>query len=119
MEIETEVLLKGEARFDMVGTFLGYHLQGTEGKISARLSERLAKYALTRLDAWGLVPLKVSKILVGTTDADDKVADRYYYVYITNHKGAQLQVVGIMLTAHQQVHFDHGIEIGFVQEGGL
>lgn len=88
MDIATEVLKRGEARFDMVGQFLGYPLHSTAEQISTGLAARLVRYAERTLDAEGfLAAVKGWSVKVGTNDADSKPADRWYWVCWTNEKG--------------------------------
>lgn len=111
MDIATEVLKRGEARFDMVGQFLGYPLHSTAEQISTGLAVRLVRYAERTLDAEGfLAAVKGWSVKVGTNDADSKPADRWYWVCWTNEKGGSLSVQGI-LTSKGWPHLDHGLKI--------
>lgn len=109
--IATEVYERKSARFDMVGTFLGYPLKLTEETVSSGLAKRLVKYAELALDEEGFLrAVEGWQVSVGTNDADKRPADRFYHVTWTNEKGASLAVVGI-LTSKGWPQLDHGLEI--------
>lgn len=111
MQNATEVYMPGPARFDMCGQSLPTHLTLTEEKISAGLAKRLKRYAEKALEDEGFLEAVCGWVVtVGTKDADEKPADRFYWVRWTNPKGASLTVVGI-LTSHGWPTLDHGMEV--------
>lgn len=111
MQVSTEVYMPGPARFDMCGQRLPTQLHLTEDSISAGLALRLMRYAEKALDAEGfLVPVNGWEVTVGTDDADEIPANRFYWVKWTNPKGASLSIVGI-LTSRGWPHLDHGMQV--------
>ena len=112
LHIETEVLLRGQARHDMVGRFLGYPLHITEQQISAGLAKRLVRYGEHVLDDNGFLDMVQGwAVKVGTNDADKTPANRFYWVTWTNEKGGTINVTGI-LTSKGWPTLDHGLTIG-------
>lgn len=111
MEIDTEVYAPGPARFDMCGQSLPTQMHLTDETISSGLAQRLMRYAERALDADGfLVAVSGWVATVGTDEADESPADRYYWVRWTNPKGGSLSVVGIS-TSRGWPHFDHGMQV--------
>lgn len=109
--MKTEVWNRGPARLDMCGQSLPYQLSKTEEHISPGLAKRIHDYAAKRLHGAGLSPLVNGwACTIGTNDADDKPADRAYYVSWKNDAGTQVSIVGI-LTRNGWPSLDHGLEI--------
>lgn len=111
MELTTEVYVRGPARFDMCGQSLPTQVHLTDEVISRGLAQRLKRYAERALDVEGFLDaVKGWEVTIGTDDADDSPADRFYWVKWTNPKGASLSVVGI-LTSRGWPQLDHGMQI--------
>lgn len=110
-QITTTVMKREEARFDMVGTFLGYPLSVMNEVITQGLAERLTKYALNHLDDEGfLAAVDGWKVEVYTLDGDAKPADRTYCVRFINQKGGSIEVIGIF-TKNGWPFLNHGLAI--------
>ncbi len=91
------VLLRGEARFDMVGRFLGYPLKETDEQISQGLAQRLVAYARKRAQGAGLwKAIKDWDIEVYTMDGDATPPERDYNVKWTNPDGTSIELCRIM-----------------------
>lgn len=110
--IQTEVMVKGPARFDMVGQRLPSSLHTVDECISAGLAKRLVGYATRAMAEGGFeAATQAWAVSVYTVDGDEKPADRRYCVRWTNPKGGYIEVVGI-LTSHGWPSLDHGFDIG-------
>lgn len=111
MEQHTEVYAPGPARFDMCGQSLPTQMHLTEEKISQGLATRLYRYAEQALDAEGFLDAVAGwNVTIGTDNADERPADRFYWVKWTNPKGASLSITGI-LTRCGWPFLDHGMQI--------
>ncbi|WP_427121610.1 hypothetical protein [Pseudomonas aeruginosa] len=111
MEHTTEVYAPWPARFNMVGQKLPTQMHLTEEKISQGLATRLLRYAEKALDAEGFLDAVAGwEVTIGTDNADERPADRFYWVKWTNPKGASLSITGI-LTSRGWPHLDHGMQI--------
>lgn len=111
MENSTEVYAPGKARFNMCGQSLPTQLHLTEEKISQGLAARLLRYAQKSLDDEGFLEAVAGwKVTIGSDNADERPADRCYWVQWTNPKGASLSITGI-LTSRGWPHLDHGMQI--------
>lgn len=111
MEHSTEVYAPGPARFNMCGQSLPTQMHLTEEKISQGLATRLLRYAEKSLDAEGFLEAVAGwEVTIGTDNADERPADRFYWVKWTNPKGASLSITGI-LTSRGWPHLDHGMQI--------
>lgn len=109
--IATEVLQREPVRFDMVGRALACQLRITEQVISAGLATRLVHYAERELDANGFLgTVQGWPVIVGTNDADEDPANRFYWVTWTNEKGGSISLTGI-LTSKGWPTLDHGLSI--------
>ena len=108
------MLIRGEARFNMVGQRLPYNLYETDQTISPGLVKRLRNYALKSLEDAGF---EVSQWAceVYTMDGDEPPSSRFYTVEFTNEKGGMLGVQGI-LTSKGWPHIDHGLCIDVGRE---
>lgn len=110
-EITTTVMKREEARFDMVGKFLGYPLKVMNEVISKGLAERLTKYALKHLDDEGfLTAVNGWNVEVYTLDGDANPAERTYCVRFINVKGGSIEVIGIF-TKNGWPFLNHGLAI--------
>jgi len=111
MAITTEVYMPGPARFDMCGQGLPTQMHLTDETISSGLAQRLMHYAERVLDAEGfLETVNGWVVTVGTDNADERPANRFYWVKWTNPKGASISVVGI-LTSRGWPNLDHGMQV--------
>lgn len=110
--IETSVLVREAAKFNMCGQFLGYPLRTVAEAISRGLASRLHHYAIQRLDDAGFKKaIEGWDAEVYTLDGDEKPADRSYCVRFKNAKGGYIEVVQI-LTRSGWPSLDHGLDIG-------
>lgn len=110
--LQTEVLMPGPARFDMVGKKLPTILHATDERISKGLAERLHRYAERELIDQGFGALAAdAKVSVYTIDGDDKPADRSYCVRWHTPKGGYVELIGILTRAGWPC-VDHGFAIG-------
>lgn len=99
-------MVRGEARFDMVGQKLPDSLHDTDEQISSGLAKRLTYYAANELEDNGF-NLSGWSSEVYTMDGDRLPSQRYYCVEFTHPKGGMVGVQGI-LTRHGWPHLDHG-----------
>lgn len=112
MTLTTNVLIRGAAKFNMAGQFLGYPLNTIGEKITDGLKRRLHHYAEQRLFESGFNLAVVDwDVEVYTLDGNDKPTDRSYCVRFKNAKGGFIEVIGI-LTKSGWPMLDHGFEIG-------
>jgi hypothetical protein len=110
--IQTEIYKAQPARFDMAGQRLADFLDLTSEQISPGLAQRLARYALNRLDDAGFkAAVEGWACLVCSDDAEDIPSKRSYYVRWKNPKGGFIEVTYI-LTRNGWPHIDHGISAG-------
>jgi hypothetical protein len=110
--IQTEVYKAQPPRFNMAGQRLADWLNLTSEQISAGLAQRLARYALNRLDDAGFkASVEGWQCLVMTDEAEESPANRSYYVRWKNPKGGFMEVTGI-LTKNGWPFIDHGISAG-------
>jgi len=111
MQLNTEVYAPGNARFDMCGQRLPTQMHLTDEKITPGLASRLLRYAEKSLDDEGFLDAVAGwSITVGSDNADERPADRFYWVMWTNPKGASLSITGI-LTRRGWPSLDHGMQI--------
>lgn len=111
MQLNTEVYAPGPARFDMCGQSLPTQIHLTEEAITPGLATRLLRYAEKALNAEGFLGAVAGwEITVGSDNADERPADRFYWVKWTNPKGASLSITGI-LTRRGWPSLDHGMQI--------
>lgn len=110
VELRTLVMVRGEARFNMVGQRLPDSLHDTDEQITAGLTQRLYRYGLQRLRDEGF-EVAAWECEVYTMDGELSPAERYYAVEFTNSKGGMLGVQGIM-TNKGWPCLDHGLCIG-------
>jgi hypothetical protein len=105
--MQTEILQRGEPRYNMVGQRLPDTLSDTGQEISAGLAARLHRYALARLpfDVTGWTPNAY------TMDADLAPSERFYCVEFTNAQGGCVGVQGIMIGRGGHPCLDHGLSI--------
>jgi len=100
--VNSEILLRGPAQFDMCGQFLGYPLQ------SPGLVKRLVKYAVNQMVDHGFPCF--GKVRVYTMDGDERPADRDYCVEFINSKGNGLGVQRILMK-NGHPFLDHGFYV--------
>lgn len=111
MGITSEVYQRGPARFDMCGQRLPSHLSLTSQSVTAGLASRLVRYAAKVMEVEGfLQAVNGWSVTVGTNDACEAPADRWYWVSWINEKGASLSVIGI-LTRKGWPCLDHGLQV--------
>lgn len=106
-ELRTRVMVRGEARFDMVGQKLPHSLHDTDEQITPGLAKRLAYYAVNELEDNGF-DISGWSCEVYTMDGDDRPSQRFYTVEFTHPKGGMVGVQGI-LTSHGWPNLDHGL----------
>lgn len=111
MVIHTEVLRKGEARFNMVGQRLPDSLHDTDQEISPGLAYRLYRYCYVRLTENGF-NLEGWKVHVYTMDGDLPRSDRYYCVEFVHQKGGMIGLQGILIGKGGWPTLDHGVSTG-------
>ncbi|RWX78251.1 hypothetical protein EPK99_06340 [Neorhizobium lilium] len=109
--IHSEVLIKGEPRFNMVGQRLPDSLHDTDQVISPGLLERLHRYGLTRVTEIGFT-VDGFKPSVYTMDGDLPASERYYCIEFIHQKGGMIGVQGIMIGKGGWPCLDHGICTG-------
>lgn len=110
-EISTQVLRRDPAQFNMVGQLLGCTLQVTDLVISAGLASRIVRYAERDLESNGFLgAVQGWSVTVGTNDADEAPADRFYWVKWENENGGSISLSGI-LTSRGWPILDHGLSI--------
>ncbi|TPJ51760.1 MULTISPECIES: hypothetical protein [unclassified Mesorhizobium] len=109
-ELRTNVMVRGEARFDMVGQKLPYSLHDTDEQISPGLVTRLYRYALRELVESGF-EISSWDCEVYTMDGNLRPSERYYCVEFTGPKGGMIGVQGIM-TNYGWPCLDHGLCVG-------
>lgn len=110
--MQTTVLTRGPANFNMCGQLLGYPLKTVADTISAGLAKRLHAYALKRLAEAGFQrAVEGWAVEVYTLDGNERPADRSYCVRFQNLEGGYIELVGI-LTNMGWPCFDHRFSIG-------
>lgn len=113
MKLNTRVLARDPARFDMTGRKLTGSLHYLAEAISPGLAHRLFHYAHDRMIEAGFGPaIEGWQAEVYTIDGDEKPANRSYCVRWRNPQGGYLELIGI-LTRHGWPSLDHGFDIGF------
>jgi hypothetical protein len=109
MEINSEVLIRGEAVFNMAGSLLYYPLRLTDSKVSKTLEQRLVAYAKkTLVDEGFTVPEQA--MVTASADPYDLVNDRTYEVAFITPQGGRMGVYGIMLKDYRPI-LDRGLFI--------
>lgn len=109
--IATEVYEKLPIRF-MAGQSLPQEVRITAEVVSHGLAKRLHAYALDRLRQAGMEKsIDGFEVVVSTSDAEDRPAERMYEVSWVNKQRAFIAVVGI-LTRQGWPSIDHGLSIG-------
>lgn len=109
--MKSVVMTRGPAR-SWWGQSLPTQLETTERKISKRLTARLYRYALDRLQASGFRSSVTDwKVEVYTIDGDSPVDDRSYCVRWINDMGGYIEVIGILIN-NGKPNLDHGLSIG-------
>jgi len=108
--MQTTVMVKDAARFDMTGQFLGYPLRTVQESISAGLAKRLEAYARGRLSDAGFIVTDFA-VEVYTLDGDEPPSQRSYCVKFESAKGGYIELIGI-LTKSGWPTLDHGFAIG-------
>lgn len=106
-DIKISVMVRGEARFNMVGQRLPDTLHDTDQIISPGLVKRLRSYAAKALEDAGFA-VSGWDCEVYTMDGDNPPSERFYTVEFTNAKGGMLGVQGI-LTSKGWPCLDHGV----------
>lgn len=110
MFVQSEVMRKGPARFDMCGQFKGYPLSvDPDGKIAPGLVRRLVRWAVKGMEEAGFPVF--SDVKVYTTDGNEPPAHRTYCVTFTNEKGGSIGIQGIMTNSGGWPFIDHGLFI--------
>ncbi|PRD42069.1 hypothetical protein C5748_18095 [Phyllobacterium phragmitis] len=108
--MQSEVLKRGPARFDMVGRKLPYTLHDTDETISSGLLERLHRFGHSRLTEAGFeIGSGKWQCHVYTMDGDLPRLERYYTVEFTHVKGGMIGVHGIAIGAGGWPCLDHGL----------
>lgn len=112
-QIQSEVLVSGEAQFTSWGTFIGRPLKSTGQPVSKRLAQRLARYAEQRLtDAGFGAAIQGWECRVEAVgDACDGPEDRTYHVCFYNQNGGYIGTEGVFVQNGKPV-IDHGLCIG-------
>lgn len=105
--VATETMTRGEAHFDMCGTFLYYPLHTRDEPITQGMAERLYRFALRRLQDAGF-NIKSFNVTVSTMDGNLPQSERYFCVEWKSPKGGVIGVQGI-LTRKGYPFLDHGI----------
>lgn len=106
--IATEVLKRGEPRFNMAGQSLPDSLHDTGEKVSDGLATRLHRYAHRELSSVGFA-LDGWEARVYTMDGDLAPSERYYCVEFVHPKGGVVGVQGIAIGKGGHPILDHGL----------
>lgn len=112
MQVQSEIFREGEPRFNWTQYRTQRDIHKTDELISHGLMQRLANYAVKRLDEAGFKPtIEGWECTVYTMDGNESPADRVYQVRFMNSKGGYLEVDRI-LTRRGWPFIDHGISAG-------
>jgi hypothetical protein len=112
MQVSSEVFREGKSHYNGTQNRTERSWNLTHEEISAGLAQRLARYALNRLDDAGFKSaVEGWECIVTTFDGSDKPADREYHVRWKNPKGGFLDVDRIF-TRNGWPFLDHGISAG-------
>lgn len=111
MQVSTEVLTKGEARF-WAGKKLPDSLHNTDQTISPGLVARLVRYGRTAMEQAGFV-VEGWSCEVYTMDGDLPLSERYYCVEFVNAKGGRIGLQGVGIGRGGHPCIDHGYSVDF------
>lgn len=112
MQIQTEVLREGESFYNWTQGKTQWPIHMTDEQVSPGLAQRLASYAIKRLDEAGFTSAIQGWVCtVITLDGNERPADRDYHVRFQNPKGGFLEVNRIF-TRKGWPFLDHGISAG-------
>lgn len=110
MRVSTEVLRRGEPRFNMVGQRLPDSLHDTDQTIAPGLVHRLHRYASQAMEdsAFDVIGWDCE---IYTMDGELPRSERYYCVEFVNAKGARIGLQGILIGRGGHPCLDHGFTI--------
>lgn len=110
MRLSTLVMVRGPARFNMVGQIMPYSLHDTDQPISTGLVKRLVVYAERAMAQAGF-PVTDWPCEVYTMDGDLPLSERVYCVEYVNAKGGRIGLQGIHTGRGGHPFIDHGFSI--------
>lgn len=103
----TLVMQRGATQFTSWGASLGQTLRDTDETISARLRDRIHRYACGRVRDAGFGLVLEWPVRVEAFDAEAAPADRVYSVTWTNAQGNTVSLSGILISHRGHPVVDH------------